>query len=61
MPEFNEGKDEEQTEEETAKPLFGWLPENCVALADGGILSKKIRNENKTTTNSCNLSLMNRI
>jgi len=35
MSEFNEGKDQEEIDQGTVKPLFDWLPENCEALADG--------------------------
>jgi hypothetical protein len=35
MADFNEGKNEEGTDENAVKRVFDWLPDNCEALADG--------------------------
>ena len=36
MADFNEGKNEKSTDENSVRRNFDWLPDNCEALADGG-------------------------
>ena len=36
MADFNEGKNEKPTDENSVRQVFDWLPDDCEALADGG-------------------------
>ena len=36
MADFNEGKNEKPTDENSVRQVYDWLPDDCEALADGG-------------------------